>query len=555
VRAPHLGCDSQDAKGSFVAKREKTKGSSPKKDMVHVQRPASELPIFQLDRIAEKTEELLGQTELLNLSHDAILIRDLHDRIIFWNGGAERLFGWPREQAVGQVSHDLLQTQFPGSLDETTRGLLESGLWEGELRHRAKNGSEIVTSSRWALRRDGEGHSAGVMEAHTDVTAQRILEGQLRQAQKMEAIGVLAGGIAHDFNNVLGAIIGNTEMALDEASIDSPVALRLGQVLKATIRARDLTREILTFSRRSEKERKPMRLAPLVKETHKLLRASLPAFIDVRLDIRVDDDIVTGNASDLQQVIMNLATNAAQAMPEGGLLEIEVIDALLASGEAMPDPDLRPGPYLVLRVRDSGTGMEESVRRRVFEPFFTTKGESEGTGLGLTVAYGIVKSHDGAIVVESEPCKGSLFRVFLPKAEESVHALAVRSRKAPRGKETILFVDDEESLTQVAEGILSRLGYTVFTRMSASAALELFCAQPDTFDIVITDQTMPGMTGITLAKSLLRVRPDLPIVLCTGYSDAVSQASAKTAGVREFLMKPIARQDLAEAVRRALRKE
>ena len=534
-----------------------------------MQRPATELPIFHLDRaegalgeqadlvlqVREKTAELHGEAELLDLSHDAILSRDLHDRIVFWSGGAEKLFGWSREQAIGQVSYDLLQTQFPGSLDETTRGLSGSGLWEGELRHRTKNGTEIVTSSRWAVWRNSVGHQAGVMEAHTDVTAQRFLERQLRQAQKMEAIGVLAGGIAHDFNNVLGAIIGNTEMALDETPVDSPVAHRLAQVLKATIRARDLTREILTFSRRSEKERKPMRLTPLVKETHKLLRASLPAFIDVRLDIRVGDDIVTGNASDLQQVIMNLATNSAQAMPEGGLLEIEVTDALLKSGEGMPDPDLRPGPYLVIGVRDGGIGMEESVRRRVFEPFFTTKGESEGTGLGLTVAYGILKSHEGAIVVESEPGKGSLFRVFLPKAEDAVSALAVKSRKAPRGKETILFVDDEESLTQVAEGMLSRLGYTVFTRMSASAALELFCTQPDTFDIVITDQTMPGMTGITLAKSLLKVRPDLPIVLCTGYSDAVSQASAKTAGVREFLMKPIARQDLAEAVRRALRKE
>jgi PAS domain S-box-containing protein len=552
-----------------MVKRGKTEGTLGKREKGRLRRPDTELPLLALDRaeealrarndselqVREATAELQSQVELLDLSRDAILSRDLLGRIVFWSGGAERLFGWTRDQAVGQVSHDLLQTRFPGSLDEMTKGLFESGFWEGELRHRTKNGTEIVASSRWAIRRGSGGHPIGVMEAHTDLTAQRFLEGQLRQAQKMEAIGVLAGGIAHDFNNVLGAIIGNTEMALDETPVDSPVAYRLAQVLKATIRARDLTREILTFSRRSEKERKPMRLTPLVKETHKLLRASLPAFLDVRLDIRVSDDIVTGNASDLQQVIMNLATNSAQAMPDGGPLEIEVTEALLVSGEGMPDPDLRPGPYLVIGVRDRGAGMEESVRRRVFEPFFTTKGEAEGTGLGLTVAYGIIKNHEGAIAVESEPGKGSLFRVFLPKAEGAVRALTAESRKAPRGKETILFVDDEESLTQLAEGMLSRLGYTVITRMNASAALELFCAQPDTFDIVITDQTMPGMTGITLAKSLLKVRPDLPIVLCTGYSDAVSQASAKTAGVREFLMKPLGRQDLAEAVRRALRKE
>jgi PAS domain S-box-containing protein len=552
-----------------VAKRRNTEGTSEKREKDPLRPSDTELPLLDLDRAEEalrarnglelrareRTAELHNQAELLDLSRDAILSRDLHDRIVFWSGGAERLFGWTRDQAVGQVSHDLLQTHFPTSLDEITRGLFESGFWEGELRHRTKNGTEIVASSRWAIRRDSVGHPTGVMEGHTDLTAQRFLERQLRQAQKMEAIGVLAGGIAHDFNNVLGAIVGNTEMALDETPVDSPVAGRLAQVLKATIRARDLTREILTFSRRSEKERKPMRLTPLVKETHKLLRASLPAFTDVRLDIRVSDDIVSGNASDLQQVIMNLATNSAQAMPEGGLLEIEVTEAIVVRGEGMPDPDLRPGPYLVIGVRDRGTGMEESVRRRVFEPFFTTKGEAEGTGLGLTVAYGIVKNHEGAIAVESEPGKGSLFRVFLPKAEGAVRALAAESRNAPRGRETILFVDDEEALTQLAEGMLSRLGYTVFTRTNASAALELFCTQPNTFDIVITDQTMPGMTGITLAKRLLKVRPDLPIVLCTGYSDAVSQASVKTAGVREFLMKPLGRQDLAEAVRRALRKE
>ncbi len=537
-----------------MVKRVKTEGAHAKNEAKYRDLLESIRETALESRVKEGTAELRCRAELLNLARDAIFVRDLQGRIVFWNGGAERLFGWSSDQATGQVSQDMLQMLLPGSLDEIARVMSEAGLWEGELRHRAKDGREIATLSRWTIRRDEEGRPTGVMEAHTDVTTQRFLEGQLRQTQKMEAIGVLAGGIAHDFNNVLGAIIGNTEMALDETPVDSPVAARLTQVLKATVRARDLTREILTFSRRSEKERSPMRLTPVVGETYKLLRASLPSTIDVRLNVRASGDIVMGNASDLQQVIMNLATNSAQAMPNGGLLEIEVTDGLFGGRGGEDDPDLRTGPYLVIAVKDTGIGMEEAVRRRVFEPFFTTKDEAEGTGLGLTVVYGIAKSHEGAVTVESAPGKGSVFRVFLPKAEGTVRAMASENKKAPQGREAVLFVDDEESLTMLAEGMLTRLGYTVSTKTSAAEALELFCARPDAFDIVITDQTMPGMTGMTLAERLLKIRPDLPIVLCTGYSDTVGPARAKTVGVREFLMKPLTRQDLAEAMRRALRK-
>lgn len=341
----------------------------------------------------------------------------------------------------------------------------------------------------------------------TETRERERIEEQLRQAQKMEAVGTLAGGIAHDFNNILAAIIGNTELALDDVPEDNSARRNLLQISKASLRARDLVKQILTFSRKSDKERKPLSITPLVKETFKFLKASLPASIDMKLVAEAAHDIVLANPSQLQQVVMNLATNAAHAMPDGGSLEIALFDAHFQASDLLPDPEMESGSYVAISVSDTGCGMNESVKRRVFEPFFTTKDPGSGVGLGLSVVYGIVKSYEGGITVTSTPKKGSTFTVFLPRGEEADGAPGGEQR-VRMGTEKILFIDDEEALRVAAKDMLSRLGYAVTALADPREALDRFRQDPTAFDVVITDYTMPGMNGLALGKKLLEIRPD-----------------------------------------------
>ena len=382
---------------------------------------------------------------------------------------------------------------------------------------------------------------------------QRTTEEKLRQAQKMEAMGTLAGGIAHDFNNILAGIIGFTEMAAEDVADRPDVERNLRRVLKSAMRARDLVKQILTFSRKTSYERKPLSLSPLVKETVQLLRASIPATIEIRLNISASSDTVPASPVEVQQVLMNLATNASLAMQdEGGIMEINLTDIAFTPDSPVSEADVMPGEYLQLAVKDTGVGMSPEVMKRVFEPFFTTREVGKGTGMGLAVVYGIVKDLQGTVTVESESGAGSTFRVFLPKAKTEVNEEQIHTDQIPRGTERILFVDDEEMLAEWGQAILERLGYTVAAVTDSGAALKMFSSDPDRFDLVITDQTMPGMTGVQLSRALLMVKPDLPIILCTGHSETVSPDAAKEEGIREFLMKPLVKQELAGAVRRVL---
>jgi signal transduction histidine kinase/ActR/RegA family two-component response regulator len=382
----------------------------------------------------------------------------------------------------------------------------------------------------------------------------RHAEEQLRQAQKMEAVGTLAGGIAHDFNNILAAIIGFTEMVIDDVSDKPFVQQRMERVLKAGFRGRDLVRQILAFSRKSEGERKQVSLTSLVQETHALLRSSLPTTIQMPLAITTSDDYVLADPTQLQQVLMNLVTNAAYAMrDDGGQLTIGVSSVTFPRGSLLPNPDMEPGSYVKVTVKDTGTGMTEEVRERIFEPFFTTKENGKGTGMGLAVVYGIVKSHGGAVTVQSEVGQGSTFAVFLPRAQKpEVTKEEKTTSTLPTGTERILFVDDEELLVEMARDMLESLGYHVTAAKHPTDAWKLFLEDPSQFDLVITDQTMPDTTGVVLAQKMLRVRKEMPIILCTGYSEMVSADKAKEVGIHEFVMKPMAKKELAETIRRAL---
>jgi PAS domain S-box-containing protein len=368
-------------------------------------------------RVRERTEELRRQAELLELSHEAILVRDLDNRIIFWSRGASETYGWTKAEALGNVAHVLLKIE-SSLFEDLTAGLMEKGRWEGEQVHTRKDGAQITILSRQALQRDETSRPIAIFEINIDVTSERGLEEHLRQAQKMEAIGTLAGGIAHDFNNMLAVIIGNAELALDDISGNEGPVRNIEQILKASGRARDLVKQILTFSPKKEQEKNALHLTPLVEETCKLLRSSLPGAVRMKLDLRAASDTVIGDPTQLQQVLMNLCTNAAHAMRErGGILLISLADVACTRPDKMPEADMTPGIYVKLGVKDTGTGMAENVQKRMFEPFFTTKETGQGTGMGLAVVYGVVKDHGGAISVQSKMGEGSTFTIFLPCAD------------------------------------------------------------------------------------------------------------------------------------------
>jgi signal transduction histidine kinase/ActR/RegA family two-component response regulator len=389
----------------------------------------------------------------------------------------------------------------------------------------------------------------------TEMADRARVEEQLRQSHKMEAVGTLAGGIAHDFNNMLAAIIGNAELAMDDVPEEMAARHNLDQIFKAGMRARGLVRQILTFSRKTEHEHKPLPLTPIVNETFKLLRSLLPTIIEMRLNIEAASDVVLADPVQIQQVLMNLCTNAADAMRHsGGRLEITLADTVFTEGDLLPAEGMQPGSYVTLTVADTGPGMHEDVKSRIFEPFFTTKERGQGTGMGLAVVYGIVKSHQGAITVLSQPGQGATFTVYLPRHTSAEKTDEPTSGLVPGGKERILFVDDEELLVEMAERMLDRLGYKVLGKTDSVDALRTFGKDPAAFDLVITDQTMPQMTGAVLAQKLKEIRPDIPLILCTGYSETISQEKAESMGIDGFVMKPLSRNELGETIRRVLDK-
>ena len=378
------------------------------------------------------------------------------------------------------------------------------------------------------------------------------LEVQLRQAQKMEAIGSLAGGIAHDFNNILSVIIGNTEL-LGMTDISLSRRNELTQILNASQRAKQLVRQILAFSRQGEQQKLLISLNRVVKETLDFLRASLPSTIQLQHYINPDEGAILADPTQMQQVLMNLCTNAAHAMEkDGGVLKIVLDTITVAEWDEQIEPDVERGEYLRLTVSDTGHGIEPALMPRIFDPYFTTKGPDKGTGMGLSVVHGIVKSHGGTIKVYSEVGKGTVFHVFFPRADGAVKKEEKSVQQLPFGTERILVVDDEKHLVEMYQRMLSMLGYQVETRTSPVEAIEAVRGNPQKYDLVITDMTMPQMTGYNLAKQLMEMRPSLPIILCTGFSDQINEEKARSVGILAFLLKPLLFHDLANTLRMVL---
>jgi len=386
-----------------------------------------------------------------------------------------------------------------------------------------------------------------------DITETKRLEAQLQHAHKMEAIGTLTGGIAHDFNNILGIIIGNTELALDDVPEWNPAHSNLEEIKTAGLRAKDIVRQLLGFAHKTDQQLKPIKLVPVIRDSLKFLRATLPTSVTFRQDIQVSADTVLANSTQIHQIMLNLYTNAAHAMEEkGGTLEISIQNLVLDNNSADIYPDLSPGNYVVMKVSDTGQGISPGIKDRIFDPYFTTKEIGKGSGMGLSVVHGIIQSHQGAISVDSEPGKGTTFTVFFPVIEEEAVIESKSVNKFPTGNERILFVDDEKSIVNMAQKILERLGYRVETKNNPVDALELFHSKPDRFDLVITDMTMPYMTGDKLVEQILNISPDMPTILCTGFSEKISEEKAQELGIKAFVLKPLVKRDFAVTVRKVL---
>ncbi len=388
-----------------------------------------------------------------------------------------------------------------------------------------------------------------------DITQEKKLEGHLRQAQKMEAIGTLAGGIAHDFNNILFVILGYTEMSMDNVSHESPVYDYLEQVLKASNRAKYLIFQILTFCRRSEQEKVAIKIQPVIKEAIKLLKVSLATNIEIRQKIENSCGKVMGDPTQIHQIIMNLCTNAYHAMKEkGGILDVKLAETDIGDEDMIGETKPRAGRYIVLTVSDTGYGMPRWVIDKIFDPYFTTKPKGEGTGLGLAVVHGVVKSMNGYITVESEPGKGTKFQIYFPRieADEIKSQESVSDDTLPGGQEHILVVDDEYQVAQMLREMLTLLGYKVTAMTDSAEALNLFCNDPKAFDLVITDKTMPKMTGLELSHNILLIRQDIPILLCSGFSDTASKEKLKSMGIQDLIMKPVNKREIAVTIHRII---
>ena len=490
----------------------------------------------------------------VNQSAEGIAVADHEGIIQFTNPAWAEMHGYRVEELTGQhfsIFHS--EEQMEKEVHPFNRIVIAKETSQGEIGHIRKNGTEFLTRMTVTLLKDTNGKPMGMLAIARDITELKKLESQLNQAAKMDALGTLAGGIAHDFNNILATILGYAELIRNDLPEDSVEFENIEAISKAGIRAKELVKQILTFSRQTKQEQIPVRIDQIIEEAIKFLQASLPVTIKIETQLHNNSDYIMADPTQIHQIIINLCSNSYQAMGEkGGLLRISLNRIEFNSTQLINGTELPPGKYLKMDILDTGPGIDAETRQRIFDPFFTTKAVNEGTGLGLSVVHGIVSAHKGAITLTSKPGVGTTFSIYFPKTQIKSWDEQKEPHSVTGGKEHILLIDDEEPLLKMSERLLTFMGYAVTTCNTGQKALQLLKQFPNQFDLVITDQIMPEMTGIELAGHLKNITPDIPIILMSGFSENVSSENIRNYGINEFLDKPFDRIELDKTIRKIL---
>jgi len=499
-------------------------------------------------------EAMKKSSIIIDSTTDAVISTDVSDNITFWNKGAEKIYGYQKEDILGKPISIIYKEEDLHIVDSLVSDLMEGkDIPPIELACIDKNQREVEILLSLTTIKDKDGNVAELVGIIKDITEFKNLEEQLRHAYKLESVGTLTGGIAHDFNNILGIIVGNTELALDDVPEWNPAHFNLKEIKDASLRAADIVRQLLSYSRKTAQKLKPIGLITVIKDSLKLLRSTIPTTIEIRTNITATDETILADPIQINQIIMNLCINASQEMEQtGGILEITVENVTIDEESLNGYPDLTKGDYVKVTVTDTGSGIDSEIIDRIFDPYFTTKEVGKGSGMGLAVVHGIVLGHNGSITVDSQLGKGTTFNILFPVVAEKPEAEAKSTEELPSGNEKILFVDDEISIVKMAEQMLKRLGYQVETKTDPIKALELFKSKPDQFDLVVTDMTMPQMNGSRLSEKLMEIRSDIPVIICSGHSPLIDEDRARDLGVTAFIMKPIVMRQMAKTVRKVL---
>lgn len=523
-----------------------------------------ELVLYRSNKLADLNKKLSEEKEWLKITlrsiGDAVIATDIDGRITLINHAAQALIGCSHKSASGQPLSEIVHLVDEKSHSRVTN-LVEKIM---DSKGFTSVGKKLTLVSRDGIKRDiadsgqpivnKNGEIIGTVIVFRDITEEKVMEEKLRQSHKMESIGTLAGGIAHDFNNILFAIMGFTDLAMLETESNSKLLAYLQKIYKSCNRAKDLVQQILNYGSKTKHEFKPVEIHSVINEAVKLIRASLPSTIKIDLNINSDSKILA-DATQIYQVVYNLCTNAAHAIQDQmGLIKISLVNEEINKDIPLIHPELKPGKYVKLSVEDSGQGISAEIKHKIFDPYFTTKQLSKGTGMGLSVVHGIITDHEGLISVFSEPGKGTTFDVYFPVLEKRhIQSIGIdQLDPLPTGYENILLVDDEEQVVEMEQQMLEKLGYKVTTQTSSINALELFCSAPENFDLVITDLTMPEMNGYLLTEKLKKIRPNLPIILCSGYNEYGSEGKIEEMGISAFILKPVTMMELSKIARKIL---
>ncbi len=503
--------------------------------------------------LRDKSERLLEQAEMLNQAHDSIVLTDLDGRISFWSAGAERLYGWTADEMIGHVQDEFCTPDEAEFLQNIRLETIANGFWRGQMELMNKEGKLLLIETHRTLTRDSAGNPKGILAISTDITEQKRLETQLLRAQRMESIGTLAGGIAHDLNNVLGPILLSLPLLRDSLKDERDLQL-LDQMEATAQRGAAIVRQVLSFARGVDGERTPVQVRHLINETLKILGETFPKSIHLDFNAPRDIWLVHGDPTQIQQVLMNLCVNARDAMGDDGRLTVDAENVVIDEHYSAMHVDAQCGPYVVLRVTDTGTGIPESIREKIFDPFFTTKELGKGTGLGLSTVMAIVKSHGGFVSVYSEMGKGTTFKVYLPgDAVTKEEQREAQARELPRGHgETILVVDDEQTILRAVQRSLERHGYKVLTAKDGAEALAVYVQEASRIALVLTDMMMPVLDGAATARALMSINPAVKILMSSGLATNGGVVKANQVGVKHFLAKPYTIEAVLKMVRQVI---